>query len=186
MNYPGNIKRNYKKTVNYANRGMDLENFINQANSYYVDNNIAVIYKKPTPIQVVKYNYDNKRITDAFYLSQSTLDYNGIYKGFYIEFDAKNTNKNYLPLTNIASHQLKHMENIVIQKGICFLLIAINNEYYALPATKIFWFIENENRKSIPYEYISKNGYKLDFNYLKGIDYIKAIDMMIKENIWEN
>ena len=45
MNYPGNIKKGYKKTVNYANRGMDLENFINQANSYYVDNNIAVIYK---------------------------------------------------------------------------------------------------------------------------------------------
>ena len=96
MNYPTAIKKTYKKQINYGNRGMDLENFINQTNEYYLEKNIAVIYKKPTPIQVVKYNYDNKRITDAFYLTQSTLDYNGVYKGYYIEFDAKNTNKNFI------------------------------------------------------------------------------------------
>ena len=61
MNYPTAIKKTYKKQINYGNRGMDLENFINQTNEYYLENDIAVIYKKPTPIQVVKYNYDNKR-----------------------------------------------------------------------------------------------------------------------------
>lgn len=183
MNYPTAIKKTYKKQINYGNRGMDLENFINQTNEYYLEKDIAVIYKKPTPIQVVKYNYDNKRITDAFYLTQSTLDYNGVYKGYYIEFDAKNTNKNFLPLNNIAEHQIKHMKNIVKHKGICFLLIAINSEYYALPAKMLFDFIDKKERKSIPYDFIKENGYKLDYNYLKGIDYIKAIDLMIKENV---
>ena len=112
MNYPKSINKVYKKTINYANRGMDLESLINQINDYYIDNNIAIIYKKPTPIQVVKYDYNTKRITDAFYKTESTLDYNGLYKGYYIEFDAKNTNKNYLPLSNIAEHQIKHMKNI--------------------------------------------------------------------------
>ena len=37
--------------------------------------------------------------------------------------------------------------------------------------------------KSIPYDFIKENGYKLDYNYLKGIDYIKAVDLMIKENV---
>ena len=67
MNYPTAIKKTYKKQINYGNRGMDLENFINQTNEYYLEKDIAVIYKKPTPIQVVKYNYDNKNNNDYRY-----------------------------------------------------------------------------------------------------------------------
>ena len=44
-------------------------------------------------------------------------------------------------------------------------------------------FIDKKERKSIPYDFIKENGYKLDYNYLKGIDYIKAVDLMIKENV---
>ena len=49
MKYPNNIKKNYKKEINYKNRGMDLENLINEACKYYLEHNLAVIYKKPTP-----------------------------------------------------------------------------------------------------------------------------------------
>ena len=38
-----------KKTF-HNNRGMNLENDINQANQYYIDTNQAFIYKKPTPL----------------------------------------------------------------------------------------------------------------------------------------
>ena len=56
MNYPNKINKTYKKTISYANRGMDLENLINQINEFYLENNIAVIYKKPTiPEEVAKY-----------------------------------------------------------------------------------------------------------------------------------
>ena len=181
MNYPNKINKTYKKTISYANRGMDLENLINQINEFYLENNIAVIYKKPTPIQVVKYDYNSNRITDAYYKTQSTLDYNGIYKGYYIEFDAKNTNKNFLPIANIAIHQIKHMRKIINHKGICFLIIGINTEFYLLSATKILKFIDSNERKSIPYNFIVENGYKLKYNYLKGIDYIDAVDNLIKE-----
>ena len=181
MNYPGNIKKNYSKTINYANRGMDLENLINTINDYYVEKDIAIIYKKPTPIQVVKYDYNKSRITDAYYKSASTLDYNGIYNGYYIEFDAKNTNKNNLPISNIANHQILHIKRIIKHGGIAFLIIMINSECYLLSGEKLLDFIENANRKSIPYEYIQTNGYKLEYNYLKGIDYITAVDKLIKE-----
>ncbi len=183
MNYPNNIRKTYKKVINYANRGMDLENLINIMNENYIENDIAIIYKKPTPIQIVKYNYQTKRITDAFYKTESTLDYNGIYKGKYIEFDAKNTNKNYLPLSNIAEHQIKHIKNILRHGGIVFLIIMINNECYALAGEMIINFILKEKRKSIPYDYISNNGIKLNINYLKGIDYIKAVDIWLKEKV---
>ena len=48
MRYYGNI--NLKS--NYGNRGMVLESDINETNKYYLDNNIAVIYKKPTPVKI--------------------------------------------------------------------------------------------------------------------------------------
>lgn len=181
MNYPGNIKKKYSKTINYANRGMDLENLINMINEYYINNDIAIIYKKPTPIQIVKYDYDKNRIADAYYKSASTLDYNGIYKGYYVEFDAKNTNKNYLPLRNIANHQILHIRKILKHDGIAFLIIMINSKCFLLPGEDLLYFIDNETRKSIPYNYICEKGYEIKYNYLKGIDYIDAVETMIKE-----
>ena len=149
MNYPNNIKKTYNKNINYANRGMDLENLINMINDYYVEKNLAIIYKKPTPIQVVKYDYSKNRITDAYYKSASTLDYNGIYKGYYIEFDAKNTNKNYLPLSNIAEHQILHIKRIINQGGIAFLIIMINNECYVFPGEILINFMKSTDRNSL-------------------------------------
>ena len=38
MNYPGgNKKMEFKKNINYANRGMDLENLVNESNEYYLE-----------------------------------------------------------------------------------------------------------------------------------------------------
>ena len=128
MLYPGGTKKTYKKEVSYKNRGMELEYLIEQANIYYRDNDIAYIYKKPTPIRVVKTDYSSlgKRITDAFYEMPSTLDFNGIYKGRYIEFDAKETNnKTSFPISNVHDHQIKHIRNIYKHGGIVLSLIHI-------------------------------------------------------------
>ena len=53
MKYPMGIHKESKK-INYSNRGMALEHDINESNQYYLNNNIAVIYKKPTPISIIK------------------------------------------------------------------------------------------------------------------------------------
>ena len=120
MRYYGNI--NLKS--NYGNRGMVLESDINETNKYYLDNNIAVIYKKPTPVKILHLDYNTNKITNAYFETQSTLDYNGVYKGKYIEFDAKETkNKTSFPLANIHNHQIKHIENIINNNGICFLIV---------------------------------------------------------------
>ena len=67
MNYPASVKKTYKHITNYGNRGMDLEELINMSCENYIEKDIAYIYKKPTPIQVVKYDYNKNRITDAYY-----------------------------------------------------------------------------------------------------------------------
>ena len=52
MLYPNKIKKNTLKQVTYSNRGMDLENLINETNEYYLEKDQALIYKKPTPIGI--------------------------------------------------------------------------------------------------------------------------------------
>ena len=177
MLYPGCINKEYKRCVSHKNRGMKLENLINLSNEYYLENNIAVIYKKPTPILVCKVDYKKNLIKEGYYKTPSTLDYNGIYKGKYIDFDAKETlNKTSFPLSNLHEHQLLHMKRVVEHGGISFLIIKINSLYYLLDANKIIEFINNNDRKSIPYEYIEKNGIIIKEGISPALDYIKAID----------
>lgn len=184
MLYPNSIKKTYQKEISYKNRGMNLEYVIEQANTYYRDNDLAYIYKKPTPIKVVKTSYSNlgKRITDAFYEMPSTLDFNGIYKGKYIEFDAKETNnKTSFPINNVHPHQIKHIRNILSHGGIVFLIIKMNEEYYILKGKDFIGFINKNTRKSIPYEYIKEYGIKINMT-LRGLDYLSQLDKEI-ENI---
>ena len=112
------------KVVNYKNRGMFLEHLINDSNTYYLSKDVAVIYKKPTPIKVLNISYRSKQTTmidKAVFSETSTLDYNGIYKGKYVEFDAKECHsKTAFPLSNIKAHQLTHIKNIINHKGIAF------------------------------------------------------------------
>ena len=70
----------------YGNRGMFLENILNDSNTYYNSIDKCLIYKKPTPIKVLNVSYPTNRshvIDKAVYSNISTLDYNGIYKGKY-------------------------------------------------------------------------------------------------------
>ena len=97
-------ERNSKKSktelsISSANRGMDFENDINLSNEYYKNKGICLITKRPTPINVVKVDYSQgAKITHAYFEAQSTTDYNGVYKGKYIDFEAKNTkNKTSFP-----------------------------------------------------------------------------------------
>ena len=77
---------------------MTLEAELNESNKYYLDNDIAVIYKKPTPVKVVK--QVNEKIVNAYFEKPSTTDYNGLYNGKYVDFEAKETTKTAFPLQN--------------------------------------------------------------------------------------
>lgn len=182
MKYPNNIKKSYKKEINYKNRGMDLENLINEACKYYLEHDEAVIYKKPTPIGVVDVDYKNGAVIHkAYFKEPSTLDYNGIYKGKYVEFDVKEcASKTSFPLSNIHLHQIKHIENIIRHGGIAFLIISINGGYYLFKGSDLLQFIQNNDRKSIPYSLIQEIGYPLTYNYNIGIDYLKGIEEAYK------
>lgn len=184
MNYPGASKTKFNKVINYGKRGMNLEELINESNKYYLDNDIAVIYKKPTPIGIAKVSYENKepRIVKSFFKEQSTLDYNGLYKGYYIDFDAKVTeNKTSFPIHNIHEHQILHIKRIIKHGGIAFLIIKMNSLYYLLNGIDLIAYLDKFKTSSIKYNYIKEKGYLIKEGYQPALDYIKIIDILIKE-----
>ena len=173
-----------KAKSNFANRGMVLENDINVTNEYYIEKGIALIYKKPTPIKITKVNYDKSKITEAFFESPSTLDYNGLYKGKYIEFDAKETqSKTSFALANIHKHQLENIKRVYKLNGVVFLIIrfVLLNETYILMGHDLLEFIDNNTRKSIPYSYIKEKGYPIELKYIPRLDYLKILDRIMED-----
>lgn len=162
-----------------SNRGMDLESDINLSNEYYRYKGLAVIHKRPTPINIVKVDYSKgARIIDAYFEKQSTTDYNGVYQGRYLDFEAKNTkSKTSFPLSNIEKHQIEHLKMVLAQKGIAFFIIQFQsfNEVYLLDASYVIDFYENGDRKSIPYEVIKTNGILIKQGFTPRLNYLDAV-----------
>ena len=189
LNYPIKKKVVQKETNTqklngksiYANRGMTLENDIGVANEYYLNNNKAVIHKKPTPIQVLhikNLESGSTKIDDAYFLTPSTTDYNGIYKGKYIDFEAKETkNTTRFPLANIHAHQYIHLKKIKEHGGIGFFIISFTklNEVYLIDASIIIDYFER-NESSIPYDTIKSKGHIIKYSYPLLLDYLKVVD----------
>ena len=103
---------------------MSLEKDIEHSNAFYLKSDIAVIHKKPTPVQIVNVNYPKRSkavINEAYFRTPSTTDYNGVYQGYYIDFEAKET-KTRRPflLNNIHDHQVEHMKMHINKKVLCF------------------------------------------------------------------
>lgn len=180
-----------RNIVNYAKRGMKLEEEISESNQYYLQKGIAVIHKKPTPIQVVKVDYPKRSaavIKEAYYRHSSTTDFNGIYRGKYIDFEAKETqNKLSFPLKNFHEHQIIHMEACRKLGGISFVIIRFStlNRVFLLESHHLSLFWENQHkadkRKSMPLSYIEKNGFEIAYGFRPALDYLKIIDQIISD-----
>ena len=184
----GSNQSDASSNIEYGGRGMTLEKDIEQSNNYYFKHGVAVIHKKPTPIQIVNVHYPKRSkavINEAYFRTPSTTDYNGVYRGYYIDFEAKETkNKTSFPLNNIHDHQVEHMKSCFLQKGLVFLLIRFKvlDEVYLLPFSKFepFWErYKKEIKKSITVEEIKKNSYYIPYQYQPRLNYLKAVDKLI-------
>ena len=187
MNYPNAIKKSNKTTkidskLSHKNRGMTLEGDINVTNEYYREIDKAIIYKKPTPITISKVNYPSRVeavIKEGYFRTPSTTDYNGIYKGKYIDFEAKETRSHTsFPLSNIHAHQIEHLRRINKHGGIGFLIVRFTtiNKTFLLTYEDLDLFLKNYNRKSIPITYFEDKGYIIKDKYNPRVDYLSIID----------
>ncbi len=175
-------EKTHHTLLSAANRGMSLEEDINLSNDYYRDMGIALINKRPTPINIVKVDYSKgARIIDAYFEKQSTTDYNGVYKGRYIDFEAKNTKSNTaFPLSNISEHQIVHLKNVLKHGGIAFFIISfqMKDEIYLLDASFVINFYEHGDRKSIPYDVFKKDAVLIKQDYAPRLHYLDAVNQL--------
>lgn len=188
INYPTKKKSKVNTYITSANRGQSLEDDINKTNAYYLIHKIANIHKKPTPIQIVNVHYparNKAKITEAYYKKPSTTDYNGVYKGYALDFEAKETSHpHYFALGNLHQHQLDHLESVHQHGALAFLLVRFSrfNETYLLTYEKLAYFFANYTRKSIPRAYFEEHAYPINYTHIPPIDYLKVIDEhLIKE-----
>lgn len=123
-------------------RGSTLEDMINRTNAVYLERNLALIQKIPTPITPVRMDKEHRQITLAYFEQRSTVDYIGAVQGIPICFDAKECNADTFPLQNIHEHQVLFMEHMEKQQGISFLLIyyTARNEVYYMRFEEVAFF----------------------------------------------
>ncbi|NQG98354.1 Holliday junction resolvase RecU [Streptococcus suis] len=191
VNYPHHIGRKVvprEKTrpaekISFANRGMTFEAAINDSNQYYLSRNLAVIHKKPTPVQIVKVDYPQRsraKIVEAYFRQASTTDYSGVFKGRYIDFEAKETRqKTAMPMKNFHQHQLEHMRMVLQQDGIAFVLLHFSTigETYLLPASSLLHYYDLDNgSKSLPLSYIRENGYEIKMGGYPSLPYLTIVE----------
>ncbi len=166
-----------------SKRGMSLEEDLNMTNQYYRAMDRAVIHKKPTPVQVVSVDYPMRskaRITEAYYRTPSTTEYNGVYRGIAIDFEAKdNQLKSNFPLSKIHSHQLAHLQQVAKHGAIAFVIVRFTtlDESYLIFIDQLMGFIHSHTRKSIPYAWFSEFAHRIDSGYTPPLDYLKVLDI---------
>jgi len=181
MKYPNSNKEYVRPKVSAANRGMSLEDDINTTNRYYLTNDIAVIHKKPTPITIVKVDYPKRsaaKITEAYFKLASTTDYNGIYKGKYIDFEAKECeSKTSFPFSSIHQHQIKHLSDVTRHGAIAFIILRMTyyNKDFLIKAEDFLTFYNSGRRKSLSYAWILENGHEIGFSYNRPCDYLETV-----------
>ncbi|MDO4500047.1 MAG: Holliday junction resolvase RecU [Erysipelotrichaceae bacterium] len=183
MNYPNGKRKTVINTVktSVSNRGMSLEEDINTSNAFYLASDEAIIHKKPTPITIVKVDYPTRnkaKITEAYFKLPSTTDYNGIYKGRYIDFEAKEiASATAFPFACIHAHQIKHLEGVLRHGAIAFIIIRMSHYGidYLIKAEDFLNYYKNADRKSLPYSWIKENGYEIKYSYQKPCDYLRVI-----------
>ncbi|WJY28564.1 MULTISPECIES: Holliday junction resolvase RecU [Sporosarcina] len=176
-----------KAQLSFSNRGKTLEDELNDSNEFYNSRRIAVIHKKPVPIQIVNVRYPARSaavITEAYFKTASTTDYNGIWNGKYVDFEAKETkNRTSFPLKNIHDHQVDHMQQVHDQGGITFLIIrfAQLDRYFVLPFAPFrdkWERMQNGGRKSMTLSEIEDLSIELTPGYQPRLDYLQALNAL--------
>ena len=194
MNYPNGRKTaiaaeentSDKLKVSASNRGMSLEDDINKTNIRYLKEDLAVVHKKPTPITIVKVDYPKRsaaRIIEAYFKLPSTTDYNGIYKGRYLDFEAKECrSRTAFPLKSIHEHQIEHLRSVVRHGAIAFLIMRMSyySVDYLIKAEDVIDYYDHTSRHSIAIGWIKEHGYPIDFKLTKPVDYLSVVAKIYK------
>jgi len=125
-------------------RGSGLEDLINATNEYYRQHSLALVQKIPTPITPVRFDKDSRRITDAYFEKDSTVDYIGVVQGIPVCFDAKESKTDTFELKNVHEHQFQFMKEFEAMGGVAFLVLhfTMRNDLYYMRFRELEHYLE--------------------------------------------
>ncbi|PFC85151.1 Holliday junction resolvase RecU [Bacillus anthracis] len=170
--------------MGYGNRGMAFELLLTNTCRMYKAANIGIFNKRPTPVKVLKTN-NKGEITKSTWGSKSTVDYDGVYKGRAVFFEAKSTKETTrFPLDNISRHQIDYLKDTQEQGAICFFLIEFSTDHiiYFVPVNLVAKYYEamlyDGGRKSIPREEFEKHAYVVERTDRAPVDYLIHVEKL--------
>lgn len=166
-------------------RGSGLEEMVNITNDLYRQKNLAIVQKIPTPIKPITIDQEKRVITLAYFEQKSTVDYVGIVQGIPICFDAKETSKNFLPISNIHPHQIDFMRDFKGQGGEAFLVVYFKKyeEYFFIDIKTLEGYYEKAlegGKKSIAYQLFNRD-YLIPIEGGRYIHYLKTLEKFLNQ-----
>lgn len=168
--------------MNYGNRGMAFEEFIECTNQMYESKGIAVINKRPTPVKVTR--SQGSRVISGFFEKQSTVDFDGVYRGRAIVFEAKSTkNPTRFDLCKLPDHQYEHLAKCHKNGAVAFLLVSFEKQKkeYLLPYTALrpYWteYKKPVGKRSMSILDFDVHAYEVDAGRVP-LDYLAVVDQV--------
>ncbi len=167
-----------------SNMGMGFENDISKCCDFYRSKGIADIYKRPTPIKVVRMSKTKPgMIEEAYFEAKSTTDYVGIYKGKYIDFECKETIHDTVPYHMIREQQYDHLSFILELGGVGFFLVSFKShqEVYLMRADIILDEIRKKKHPGFKREFFKEHGILVERSYLPPYKIIECMEKAFPE-----
>ncbi|PPE05259.1 Holliday junction resolvase RecU [Williamsoniiplasma lucivorax] len=154
-------------------QGMFLETILNITHEKFKNDNECLVIKIPTNWIVTKAN-------DHSFLRHEACDYIGNYQGFYFEFEAKETYKDYFDWKMIRTNQLIKMNQIIQNQGITFLIIYFGkyDAFYYVDYLLLKKWVE-ANQQHIAHEWFEINAQQINLNSQLKLDYLNCLDKAI-------
>lgn len=162
-----------------SNMGMAFEADVSKTCDFYREREEADIYKRPTPIRIVRMSKTKKgMIEEAYFEEKSTTDYVGIYKGLYIDFECKETIHDTIPYHMIREQQYRHLELIAKMGGIGFFLVSFKTvqEVYLIDCKKILALTKEKKHPGFKRSFFMENGIRVRRGYNPPYYLLEAIE----------
>lgn len=148
-------------------KGMFLEKILGVTHQYYRLKRYASVYKVP----VAHASPSQGKLKRAHYF----CDYVGCYRGYYFEFEAKETLRPEFHWSQLRKSQRYKLHQIQLHQGLSFIVIYFGhyNQFWLFFYEDLYNFV-NLNSQVISYQNCQKLGTQIRFNNLM-LDYLPIL-----------
>ncbi|UUM19863.1 MULTISPECIES: Holliday junction resolvase RecU [unclassified Mycoplasma] len=157
------------------NKGMLLEEIINNTIEFLAINQIAFIEKKllPYKFRTIERAHNKLKAYSVQIIGKSTVDYIGINsKGRFICFEAKTCEGDYFYLNQIKEHQFLYLSQINKLNGVAFVILYMSNYnlFFKIPFDALQKAFDNV--KSVNISWLKDNSKELTLEFPGYLNFI--------------